>query len=101
ESRDRADFVLRHLPERFSVSPDARCEDHEILHRPTERDDNETPDHPGQKAELRRERWTNERSRARDRREMMTEDDPPVRRHVIASVIHPLGWRLSVRVERE
>src|SRR5262249_13531049 len=62
---------------------------------------NQDPDRPGEKAELCRERGPNEWTGAGDRREVMAEHDPSVRRHVVATIVQALGWRHPIRIERE
>ena len=98
---DRVDFLLRDLAERLAVAPHRRAEDHEVLHRAAEHDAGDQPDRAGQEAELRRERRTDERAGAGDRREVMAEEDPLVRRHEVAAVVEPLGRRRAARVEPE
>src|SRR5262249_39687350 len=66
-----------------------------------ERDADDNPDHAGEVAELRSEGWADERARARDGREVAAEDDPPVRRHVVAPVLEPDGGCRPIGVERE
>ena len=73
----------------------------EVLHRAAERDADDDPDDARQIAELRRERGSDERPRPGDRREMMSEHDPSVRRDEIATVVEPHGWRRAARVEGE
>ena len=84
-------------PSDFPFRRTRRRENHEILHGAAERDADENPDHPGQESELRRERWSDEWSRSGDRREVMAEHDPPIRRDVVAAIVQSLGRRLPIR----
>ena len=69
--------------------------------RAAEDDAGEDPERPRQIAELRRQGRADERPRPRDRREVVTEHDPAVRRHEVAAVVDALGRRLPAVVERE
>ena len=98
---DRADLLLRHLPERAAVAAQAAAEDAEVLHRAAEHDAGEDPQRPRQIAELRRQRRPDQRSRAGDRGEVMAEHDPAVGRNEVAPVVDALRRRRSRVVERE
>ena len=50
---------------------------------------------------MRGERWADQRSGSGDRGEMVAEDDPAIRRHVVVAVVESNGRRGAVRVERE
>ena len=97
----RVHFFLRDLTERLAVAPHRRTEDHEILHRAAEHDADDEPDRPGQETELRRERRADQRAGARDRREVVAEDNPLVGRDEVAAVVQALGRRRPARIELE
>ena len=101
DAGDRPDLLARHLPERLAVAADGRCENDKILNRTAERDADDDPDDAGQISELRGQRWSDERTRAGDRREVVAEDHPPVRRDKVASVIETDGRSRPPGVERE
>jgi len=46
-------------------------------------------------------RGSDERPGSRDRGEVVSEDDPAVRRDVVATILEPFRGRLACRVERE
>ena len=98
---DFPDFVLCHLAKRLAVTPERRAQNHEILHCSAKRHSDDDPESAGQKSELRRERWSNERTWASDRREVMSKGDPLVGRREIAPVIKTNGGSGPVVVERE
>jgi hypothetical protein len=66
-----------------------------------EDDAHQNPERTGQEAELGGQRGAHQRTRAGDGREVVSEDDPLVRGHVIASVVEPLGRRSPGGVEGE
>jgi len=66
-----------------------------------ESDADDYPDRAGKKAELRGQRRSDEWSRPGDRREVVAEDDPPVGRSVVTTVIESHRGRRSSRIERE
>ena len=101
DTGDRSDLLARHLAERLAVAAHGRCEDDEVLNRAAEHDADDDPDGAGQIAELRGERGPDERAGAGDRREMVAEDDPAIRRHEVAPVVEPLRRRRTLGVERE
>src|SRR5665811_2091662 len=101
ESSDRTDLLLRHLPERLAVAPNGRAQDDEVLYRSSHDDANDDPENAGQIAELRGERGSHEWPGPRDRGEVMSEDDPSVRRHEVATIGETLRGRLPPVVERE
>src|SRR6185436_5562368 len=73
----------------------------EVLNTAAEHGADQDPERPGQIAELRGERRTDQRSRSRDGREVMSENDPAVRRHEVAAVAEPLRGSRASRLERE
>ena len=98
---DRAELVARHLAERAAVAADRAEQRDEVLHAAAEHGADQDPQRAGQIAELRRERRADQRARARDGGEVMTEHDPAIRRHEVAAVAESFGRRGARRVERE
>src|SRR5258706_594553 len=88
QPRQRTDFSPRDLSQRFSFAPDARGENHEVVHRTTQADSDNQPQQSRQESELRRQHWTNQRPGAGDSREVMTEQNPLVGWIIIVAVIH-------------
>ena len=96
---DGADLLLGHLAERLAVAAERRAENDAVLHRAAERDADDDPERAREVAELRRERWPHEGPGARDRREVVAEDDPPVCWHEVAAVVEPHRRSRPRRVE--
>ena len=99
--RDWPDLVARHGAERAAVATHRSEEDDEILHGAAEHDSDDDPDRAGEKAELRRERGADERTRTGDRREVVAEDDPAIRRQIVAAVLHAHGRCRAAVVDGE
>ncbi len=97
----RLDLVAGDLAERAAVAAQREEQDHEVLHAAAEHGSGHEPERAGQVAELRRERRPDERPGAGDRREVVAEHHPAVRRHEVAAVVEPLGGRRPRAVERE
>ena len=87
--------------ERFAIAADGGEEDDEILHRAAEHHADEDPERAGKVAELRGEHRPDERAGAGDGGEVMAEDDPLVRLHVIPAVLVDLAGRGAAVVQRE
>ncbi len=98
---DGAELVTSHLAERAAVAPDRAKQRNEVLHAAAEHRAEHDPERAGQVTELRREGRADQRARARDRSEMVTEDDPAIGRHEVAAVAEPLGGRRARGIERE
>jgi hypothetical protein len=101
EACDGADFLLRHLAERLAVAADRRAEDDKVLDGAAECHADDDPDGAGQETELRGEGWTNERPGAGNGGEVVTEYDPAIGRHEIATVVEAFGRRRASGVQRE
>src|SRR5207244_2463321 len=86
---------------RFPVATDRRTQDDHVLHRAAEHDADDDPQHAWQIAELGGERGTDERARARDRGEVVAEDDPAIRRDEVATVVQALGRSEARVIESE
>src|SRR5713226_5143396 len=96
-----ADFFTRHLAERFSVAANRTKKNDEIMHATRERRAGNQPERARQVAELRGERGSDERARARDRGKMVAEENPFVRGHEVAAVVVALARSGARVVERE
>ena len=88
-ARNGADLVPRHCSQRTTVAPNGGKQDDEILHGASEHDARNDPDRAGEKAELRGERRTNQRSRPRNGREVVAEHHPSIRREIVATILEP------------
>ncbi len=95
------DLVARHLTERASVAPHGGRQDHEVLDRAAQDDADHDPDCARQEAELGGEGGADEGPGSGDGREMMAEQNPPVRRDIVAAVFESLGGRLAIGVQSE
>ena len=71
-----------------------------VVHGAGQADAGHEPDEPGQETELGGEHGPDERSRAGDRREMMAEQHPLVRRHEVVAVLLRVRRRDARVVER-
>jgi hypothetical protein len=91
----------RHLAEAAPVAARGEEHDQHVLHAPAKHGAHDQPQRSRQVAELRRQRRTDQRPRASDRREVMAEHDPAMRRHEIAAVVEPLAGRGASGVQRE
>ena len=100
EAADLADFLARHLPQRFAVAPQRAEQDHEILHRAAEHRADHDPQRARQIAELRGQRGPHQRSRSGDGREMVAEHDPLIGGLEIVPVAQAFGGRRAAVVER-
>jgi hypothetical protein len=87
------DLVARHLTEALAVAAHGEEQRHHVLHRAGEDDADDDPDRAGQVAHLGGQYRPDERPGSRDRREVVAEQDPPVRRLVVHVVVEPLGGR--------
>ena len=96
-----ADFVFRHLAERFPVAPYRAEERDEVLHRAAEHPSDDNPDRAGQISELRGEDRADQRPGAGYRGEVVAEDYPFVRGDEVAPVVEPLGGCGALVVELE
>src|SRR5262249_55897637 len=92
ETADFADFGLRHFCERFTVAAHREKQNYKILHAAAEDGAGNDPQRSWQVAKLRCEHRTYERAWSRDRREMVSEDNPLVGRDKVASVVEAFGW---------
>src|SRR5262249_45273762 len=101
EARERADLVLRHLPERAPVASQAATENAEVLHCSAEYHAEEYPESAREIPELRRQDRTDERPGAGDGREVMPEHHPAVGGDEIAAIVQALRRGRSRGVERE
>ena len=97
---DGADLLARDLGERAAAAPGRGPQDDEVVHRAGETDADDQPDEPGSEAELRGEHRADERPGAGDRREVMPEEDQPVRRVVVVAVVALVRRRDPAVVER-
>src|SRR6185503_18844612 len=59
------------------------------------------PECSGQKSELRGERWSDQRPRPRDRREVVAEDDPPIGGSEVATIVESHRRRRTSWIQRE
>ena len=86
ESADAPDLLSCHLAKRFPIPPHRCKQNDEILHAAAKNSADDDPKRAWQIAELCGECRTNERSGARNRGEMVAEDDPFVGRLEIPTV---------------
>src|SRR5918995_3786371 len=86
-----SDLFPGHLPERFAVPPHGEEERRHVLHGAREDNADDDPDGPWQEAHLGRQYRTDERSRPGYRREVVPEEDPPVHRLEVSTVVEPLS----------
>ena len=87
DAGDRADLGARDLGQRSAAAPRGGPQDDEVVHRPGQADAGDEPDQPGRVAELSRQHGTDQRARAGDRGEVMTEQHQPMRRMVVVAVV--------------
>src|SRR5581483_1978543 len=95
-----SDLLARHLAQRFAIAPHRREQNHEVLDSAPEYAADNDPQRAWQITELRRDHWAHQRSGTGDGGEMVTEQDPFVRRNEIVSVIETLGRGRALVVER-
>jgi hypothetical protein len=88
-----ADFIARHLAERFAIPAHGTEQNHEVLHRAAEHCAEQDPKRPRQIAELRGERGAHQRPRSGNCSEVMAEQYPLIRRFEIMAVAEPFGGR--------
>jgi hypothetical protein len=69
-------------------APDARGENHEVVHSSAQTNANHQPEQSRQESELRGEHWSNQRTGAGNGCEVMTEQNPLVCRIVVVAVVH-------------
>ena len=105
EKRDQpghlAELRFDHVAQRAAVAAHGDEQDHEVLHRAGEDDARKDPQRAGEIAHLRRQHRAHQRAGAGDRREMVTEEDVLVGRHVIEAVVVLDGRRHPRRIEPE
>ena len=89
-----AELHLDHFAERLAVAADRREQHDEVLHRAGDHDAGKNPQRAGQEAHLRRQHRADQRAGAGDRREVVSEQHPPVGGHVVHPVVVALGRRL-------
>jgi len=92
-ARGLADFVARHLPQRFPVPADRAHQDDKILDASAEHCANEYPKSTGQITKLRSQHRPHQRPRAGDGGKMMSKDHPLVGPNEIAAIFQALGGR--------
>ena len=100
DAGDGPDLGTCDLCQRSAAPPCGGPEDDEVLDRPCQADTRDEPDQPGRVAELSGEHGTDERARASDRGEMMTEQDEAMRRMVVVAVVAYVRRRRPRVVER-
>jgi hypothetical protein len=83
---DRAELIARHLSEAATIATGRHEQHHHVLHAAAEHGADQNPKCARQVAELRRERWTDQRTGAGDGGEVMTEHHPFIGRYEIAAV---------------
>ena len=102
ESGDRSDLLLRHLAERLPVRGGPTTQ---RITKSCTAPPSATPTMiqitPGRKPNCAASVGPTSGPGPGDRGEVVAEHDPPVRRHVVAAVVQPLGRRRAIRVERE
>ena len=94
--RGRADLGAGDRGEALPPAPDRGGQHHHVLHRAGQADADDQPDQPRQVAELDRQDRPDQRPRPRDRREVVAEEDPAVRRVEVLAVVMP--WAGVVRL---
>ncbi len=87
------------VAERFAVAPDGGEQDDKILNAASEHGPRHDPKSPGKITELGRQCRPHERTRAGDRRKMVSENHPFVRRHEVPAVVQALGGRRARAVQ--
>ena len=96
-ARHRPDFLAGDLGQRAAAAAGRSPEDDEVVNRARQADAGDEPDEPGSVAELCRQHRTDERTRPRDGREVMPEEDEPVGRVIVVAVV-PTGAPGSTRL---
>ena len=90
---------LDQVAQRAAVAARGDEQHDEVLHRAGEHDAGQDPQHAGQVAHLRRQHRADQRTRARDRGEVVAEQHVFVGRHIVEAVVVPHGRRRARRVE--
>ena len=90
---DDAELLAGHLPERAAAAPHREEHDEVVLHRAGEDDADDDPERARQVAHLGCEDRADERSGTGDGREVVAEEDAPVRRHEVLGVVVVLRRR--------
>ncbi len=101
QARDRPDLVPRDLRQRPAVAAHRGDENHEVLHRARQHRADNQPEKAGEKAELRGQHGAKQRARARNRGEMVAEEDPPVGGLEIRAVVETVRGRQAAIVQFE
>ncbi|KAG0164432.1 hypothetical protein DFQ30_009963, partial [Apophysomyces sp. BC1015] len=89
QPRHRAHLGLNQVAERAPVAARRDKQHDEVLHRAGEYDAGQNPQHPRQVAHLRRKHRADQRSRAGDCREMVSEQYRLIGRHIVQSIVMP------------
>ena len=88
-----ADLDASDLGDALPPAPDRGGQDHHVLHRAGQADADHEPDQTRQVAELDRQDRPDQRARSRDRREVVAEEDPAVRRLEVLAVVELVRGR--------
>src|SRR5882762_3280526 len=101
QSRKLAHLRPRHVRQRSSLVPHRSHQHDKILHATRQHRSDQYPQKSGRKSKLRRQRRPHQRSCSRNRREMMPEQNPLRRRHVVMSIFVRMRRRLAPVVQRQ
>ena len=93
---DGTEFVADHLTQRAAPSSGGDPQHEVVLHTSGENRADDDPDGARQITHLHRQHRADERTRPRDRGEVMAEQHAPVGRHVVGVVLEDLGGRCVV-----
>ena len=97
---DLADLLARHLAQRFAITPHRAEQNDEILYGSAQHRAEENPQRSRQIAELRSQGRAHQRTRSRDRGEVMAEQNPLVGGLVIVAVAQAFRGRCPPVVQQ-
>ncbi len=100
-SPEGPELITRHLPQAASVTAGRHEQNGHILDAPAQHRAEQYPQRSRQISELRGQGRSDQRPGTRNGGEMVSEDDPAMRRHEIAAVIEALGGGRTGGVHRE
>ncbi|MNU63105.1 hypothetical protein D3C71_523500 [compost metagenome] len=96
---DAAHFFANHVTQGATVAAGGHEQDHEILNGTRQHHTGDQPERAGQIPHLRRQHRTDQRPRAGDGREVVTEEDVFVGRHVVQTIVVEYGGGGPSRVK--
>ena len=96
-----SDFFLHHLAQRFSAAPDRGEQNDHVVHAAAESGADQDPKSTGQKTKLRSQHGADQGSGSGNGGEMMTENHPAIRWHIILVVISQNSRRGALLIQNE